>query len=153
MVASKSLKNNKAAGTDGLKAELFKYDCESLAIYITVLLNSIFNKREDLKYIREGILITLNKPNKIETIENIRPIVLLNIIRKILSTILLNRIRPLMDGYVSVNQSGFQPNRSTADAVASFKWQMAITQKYDENSSYLELTLKSHSTELVEKTL
>ena len=83
--------------------------------------------------------------NKIETIENIRPIVLLNIIR--------NRIRPLMDGYVSVNQSGFQPNRSTADAVASFKWQMAITQKYDENSSYLELTLKSHSTELVEKTL
>ena len=145
MVALKSLKNNKAAGIDGLKAELFKYGCESLAIHITVLLNSIFNKREDLKYIREGILITLNKPNKIETIENIRPIVLLNIIR--------NRIRPLMDGYVSVNQSGFQPNRSTADAVASFKWQMAITQKYDENSSYLELTLKSHSTELVEKTL
>ena len=131
-VSLKRLKNNKSAGIDGLKSELFKYGCENLALHITVLLNSIFNKHEDLKAIGEGILITLNKPNKSETIENTRPIVLLNTIRKILSTILLNRIRPILETYISVNQSGFQPNRSTADVVASFKWQMAITQKYDE---------------------
>ncbi|GFS10574.1 very-long-chain enoyl-CoA reductase [Elysia marginata] len=49
-------------------------------------------------------------------------ITLLNSIRKVLSTIVLNRIRPKIETYISHSQSGFRPNRSTSDVVWAHRW-------------------------------
>ncbi|GFS19133.1 retrovirus-related Pol polyprotein LINE-1 [Elysia marginata] len=62
---------------------------------------------------------------------NLRPITLLNSLRKALSVITLNRIRPDVERYLSNSQSGFRPNRSTADVVWTHKWLSAKTLKQD----------------------
>ncbi|GFR78453.1 very-long-chain enoyl-CoA reductase [Elysia marginata] len=54
--------------------------------------------------------------------QNLRPITLLNTIRKALSIITLHRIRPHVEKYLSPSQSGFRPDRSTADVVWTHKW-------------------------------
>ncbi|GFS19932.1 very-long-chain enoyl-CoA reductase [Elysia marginata] len=47
---------------------------------------------------------------------------LLNTIRKALSKIVLERIKPHVEQYLSHSQSGFRPNRSTSDVAWTHKW-------------------------------
>lgn len=57
---------------------------------------------------------------KIENPENImsfRPITLYNVSYKILTKILVNRIRPILDKIIGPNQSSFLPGRQTVDNV------------------------------------
>jgi hypothetical protein len=60
---------------------------------------------------------------------SLRPIVLLTTLRKTLSLITLNRIRPAVEGFLPKSQSGFRQNRSTSDAVWAHKWLIARIMK------------------------
>jgi hypothetical protein len=103
------LNNGKASVPDNIKAELLKYAPEELHREIADMLNNIFERHESLGSIGESDLIALNKPNnKAKIASNTRPIILLNMIRKILSNIILERIYPLVDQYVTIDQSGFR---------------------------------------------
>ena len=94
---------------------------------IAELLNKTFEDHEDLD-INGGVLIPIQKPGKPKgPPNNLRPITLLNTIRKALSTIILKRIRPQIESYLSESQSGFRPDRSTADVVWAHKWLVAKT--------------------------
>ena len=81
------------------------------------------------------------KPNKDRTVDNTRPLTLLNTIRKILSTILLNRMRAKILAYVSLSQLGYLPNRSTTEAVWSLQWIRAMVERYQERYWLLGLDL------------
>ena len=75
-------------------------------------------------------MITLQKPGKQKgPVKNLRPVTLLDTIRKSLSLTVLERIRPKVEKYLSPNQSGFRPCRSTADVVWTHRWLAAKTQK------------------------
>ena len=116
------LNNNKAHGEDGIPGGLLKYGSFTLDITVANIINEMFAKHQPLD-INGGILITLQKPGKPKgPTQNLRPITLLNTIRKALSTIVLNRIRPLVEDYLSKSQSGFRPNSSTSDVVWTHKW-------------------------------
>ncbi|KAI8483691.1 hypothetical protein Bbelb_386290 [Branchiostoma belcheri] len=68
--------------------------------------------------IGEGTLIALPKPKKPPgPPANLRPITLLNSIRKTLSTVALHRIRDKIDNFTGPYQSGFERGRSCADIV------------------------------------
>ena len=71
---------------------------------------------------------TLPKPGKPKgPRKNLRPVTLLNTIRKSLSLITLERIKEKVEKYLSANQSGFRPFRSTADVVWTHRWLAAKT--------------------------
>ena len=53
----------------------------------------------------------------------------MNTIRKALSTIVLKRIRPLVEEFLSKSKSGFRANRSTSDMVWTHKWLAAKVNK------------------------
>ena len=73
--------------------------------------------------INGGVLIAIQKPGKKKGPPgNLRPITLLNSLRKTLSIVILNRIRPKVEEYLSKNQSGFQPDQSTADVIWTHRW-------------------------------
>ena len=66
----------------------------------------------------EGTLITLLKPKKSnDPPSDLRPIVLLNSIRKSMSIIILHRIRDKIDCFTGPYQSGFKRGRSCTDIV------------------------------------
>ena len=118
----KHLNNNRAPGDDDITAELLK--CGTFIMYMAIadILNEALNNHQELD-INSGILITLPKPGKPKgPAQNLRPIMLLNTIRKTLSTIVLNRIRPKIERYLPHSQSGFRSDRSTADVVWTHKW-------------------------------
>ncbi|XP_029656824.1 uncharacterized protein LOC115230839 [Octopus sinensis] len=81
--AIKKLKNNRAAGPDNINGELIKYSPMEISTIITNLLNEMFHGNT-IPPIGKGTLIPLQKPNKPQgPLNNIRPIILLNTIRKI----------------------------------------------------------------------
>ena len=98
---------------------------------IANVLNRVFEAHESLK-INSGELIALQKPGKPKgPPKNLRPITLLNTIRKALSIITLHRKRPCTEEYLSHSQSGFRPDRSLADVAWAHKWLAAKTKKED----------------------
>lgn len=116
------LNNGKSPGEDGIYNEYLKFAPEILDEQVANILNRIFETHESIG-INKGIMITIPKPGKPKgPPQNLRPITLLNSIRKVLSTIALNRIRPNVEEYVSLSQSGFRPNRSTSDVVWAHRW-------------------------------
>jgi hypothetical protein len=89
-IACMKLNNNRSAGLDGLVGEYFKYGGNELYRELSIIYNNIFINNQLLDSALDGILIPLNKPNKSLLVTNTRPIILLNMIRKILSNILYN---------------------------------------------------------------
>ena len=65
-------------------------------------------------------------------IKNLRAVVLLPIIRKVMSNIVLKRIQPKVENYLSSSQSAYRPNRSTSDIVWAHKFLTARIQKFKE---------------------
>ena len=59
---------------------------------------------------------------------NLRPVILLPILRKILSNIVLRRIQPKVGQFLADSQAAYRPNRSTSDIVWAYKWIVANTQ-------------------------
>ena len=75
-------------------------------------------------------MITLQKPGKPKgPVKNLRPVTQLDTICKSLSLTVFQRIRHKVELYLSPNQSGFRPCRSTADVVWTHKWLAAKIQK------------------------
>jgi sorting nexin-29 len=136
------LNNGKAAGKDQVKAELYKYGGKEIITRLTLIYNRIFEKHQHLDALGEGLLATLNKPNKKgKKIDNTRPITLLNTVRKILSNVLLKRISDKIINNISISQSGFRKGRSTSDLVWTYRWIMATVTKYKETIHIMGLDL------------
>jgi len=137
----KLLGNNRAHGPDTIVAEQLKGLNEYVSSDIAVLFNTIFENHQHLNAIGEGNLIVLNKPGKIPKVNNTRPITLVNMLRKILSTIILRRIQQKIESYISITQSGFRKDRSTSDLVWTYRWMMAYVKKYDQQFHIMGIDL------------
>lgn len=130
--AIKKLNNGRAAGEDGIVAEMLKYAGDHIIGEITKILNAIIEgQTEESNRMGKGILILLQKPGKAKGIlGNLRPITLLNTIRKTLSSIALKRIRPKIEEFLSSSQAGFRKGRSTTDVIWTHKWKIARSITY-----------------------
>ena len=130
--ATKKLRNGRAVGPDGIPGELLKYGPASLSKNLADIFNKMFEDGEDLE-LGHGTLIVLPKPGKpAGQMGSLRPIVLLNTLRKTLSLIALHRIRPAVETFLPKSQSGFRQHRSTSDAVWTHKWMIARIMKVRE---------------------
>lgn len=105
--AIKKLNNNRATGEDNIAAEMIKYAGDNIIGEMVNILNATFEGRtEDTDFIGNRILLALQKPGKPKGVtSSIRPITLLNIIRNIHSNIVLERIQPKLENFISPDQS------------------------------------------------
>ena len=129
--AAMKMSNNKAAGEDGIANEMIKYGPEELHQEIANILNEIFETHRNELNTGESVLLPIPKPNKQKgPLKNLRPINLLNTIRKLLSNITLGRIQEKVDTYISPSQSAYRRGRSTSDAVWTHRFIAAKAQLY-----------------------
>ena len=127
-VGINKLNNNKASGIDNISAEVVKYGPVALHEAIKKLFNEAFEKEQELE-LGAGILVPLQKPGKAKgPVANLRPVILLPIIRKILSNIVLRRIQPKVEQCLADSQAAYKPNRSASDIIWAYKWIIAKTQ-------------------------
>ena len=84
------------------------------------------------------ILIAIQKSGKKKgPLDNLRPITLLNSLRKALSIVTLNQIRPRVQDHLSKNQRGFLPDRSPADVIWTHRW---LTAKAVKEETTIKIT-------------
>ena len=89
--ASSKLKDGKAIGKDGVHAEFIKYSTGEIHVHIAIPLNQTSESGEYPEDQRHGIINPLPKPPKKNERVNVRPIILLSVLRKILTITLIDR--------------------------------------------------------------
>ncbi len=90
--AVKKLKNNKSSGIDNISAETIKHSPAIVHRRIAEIFNEMAKTGEVPEEIIMGILVPLPKPGKPRGPPgNLRPVVLLTILRKILAIIMIGR--------------------------------------------------------------
>ena len=124
MKALQRLNNRKACGEDNIPSELLKNGGKVVASFIATFLNTAIVQGLDLSdIIGRGILVPLAKPNKPRgPLSSLRPVVLLNSVRKVFSLIVLRRISKDVSEYLGHISSGFRAGRSTSDVVFTQRW-------------------------------
>ena len=119
----KSSNNNKTTGSDEIQMELIKYSTEYILIEICNNLNKILENHVNEINLGHSILLPNQKPNKEKgPPKNIRPLNLLNIIRKILSMITMKRIKSKVENYISHSQSAYRANRPRTDIIWAYRF-------------------------------
>ena len=120
--AIKKLKNNKSTGVDNISAEQLKYGPDIVNSYISDILNEVAETGEYPKELDTGILIPLQKPGKKKGPPgNLRPIILLTMIRKILAIIMLERTHKKIEEHIPHTQAAYRRGRSTTEQLFAVK--------------------------------
>ena len=116
--ALKNMNNGKSPGSDGMSVDFFKFFWKQLGGFVVRSLNEGFMNNQMSITQREGIIVCIPKGDKPrEYIKNWRPISLLNVVYKIGSTCIANRIKTVLPQLISEDQTGFVPGRYIGDNV------------------------------------
>ena len=117
-LALKQMKNGKSPGSDGFGAEFFKFFWKQLGPFVVRALNESYRDGELSATQKEGLITCIPKGDKPkEFIKNWRPISLLNVIYKIGSTCIANRMKKILPKLIDEDQTGFVPNRYIGDNI------------------------------------
>ena len=92
-----TLMNGNVAGPDGIPAEAINADIETLTSMLHSIFCKIWEKEEVPTQWREGIVIKLPKKRDLRDCSNYRGIMLLSVPGKVLSRIILERVRGAVD--------------------------------------------------------
>jgi hypothetical protein len=117
-MALKNMPNDKSPGSDGFTADFFKVFWRQLGALVVRSLNEGFRKGEMSNTQKEGIIICIPKPERPkDELKNWRPISLLNVVYKIGSASIANRIKTVLPSLINEDQTGFIKNRYIGDNI------------------------------------
>ena len=116
----KTLKNRKAAGPDGLPNEAFKLGAEELVPYLVQLYNMVLSNLSSPLEWNIGIMHLIYKgKGDINDLTNYRGITVNNAISKIFTTLINNRLSPIIEksGILGNIQQGGRPGKRSTDSL------------------------------------
>lgn len=116
--ALKNMKNDKSPGQDGFTSEFFKFFWVDIGYFILRSLNFAYSTGSLSVTQKMGIITCLPKPNKNrQNLKNWRPISLLNVIYKMASSVIANRLKNVLDTIIHEDQKGFISGRFLGENV------------------------------------
>ena len=153
----KEMQNGKALGPDGLNVDFFKA-CWN--IVKQDIMNVVEDSRRDrtiLKALNTAFISLIPKQELAQTPDRFRPISLCNVVYKIISKVVANRLKPLLPTLVSMEQSSYVEGRQilnniiqahevvhslTSNRKAGIIMQLDIAKAYDNlNWTYIRKVL------------
>ncbi|RVE40503.1 hypothetical protein evm_014848 [Chilo suppressalis] len=130
-MALKQLKNNKAAGDDGITAELLRAGGKPILKVLQRLFNSIILEgRTPKAWARSGVVLFFKKGDK-ALLKNYRPISLLSHVYKLFSRVITNRLARRFDDFQPPEQAGFRKGFSTIDHIHTLRQVIQKTEEYN----------------------
>ncbi|XP_020991268.2 uncharacterized protein LOC107473021 [Arachis duranensis] len=107
----------KAPGPDGFQAYFFKEYWEIVGTEIWNIVRSAFLGEFLNPSIMETLIVLIPKIDNPTFMKDFRPISLCNVVYKIITKVLTNRLRPFLPDIVSPLQEGFIPGRGAPDNI------------------------------------
>ena len=120
--AISKLKNNKAPGIDGLTAEFYKDNSETLAPLLKELYDECIEKGKLTPTMRTAVITLLYKKGDKELLKNYRPISLLTMEYKILTKIMSARLAEYLPNIIDPQQTGFIKGRNIRENIRIMKY-------------------------------
>jgi hypothetical protein len=117
VMALKQMGPLKAPGPDGLPPLFYQKYWHLLGEDITKVVLNCLNSGKILKAINHTYITLIPKVKNPEDVKEFRPISLCNVIYKILSKVLANRLKKILPQIVSESQSAFVPGRLITDNI------------------------------------
>ena len=109
--------NNKAPGPNGFNALFFKKAWNIIGDDIFAAVNEFFTTGKILKQINHAIIALIPKHDQASQVNHFRPISCCNLLYKIVSKILANRIAPVLETIIGETQTAFIKNRKMMDNI------------------------------------
>ena len=115
------LKNNKAAVADLITAELLKHGGPDTIKALTNLLNACWQYQKVPNDWRNGVIVKLPKKGNLADCNNWRGVTLLSVPGKVLCSVLLDRLRDVVDTRLREQQAGFRNGRSCNEQIFTLR--------------------------------
>ena len=114
-IAIKQMAPLKAPGPDGMPPLFYQSFWQHIGPEVTKAVLSCLNSGTLLKSINHTFITLIPKVNNPENVSEFRPISLCNVIYKIISKVIANRLKPFLNSIVSEAQSAFIVDRLITD--------------------------------------
>jgi hypothetical protein len=108
---------NKAPGPDGFTTGFFQKHWQLIKGDVTTAVLQFLNGGDMLDMVNNTVLALIPKVKNPQNLMNFRPIALCNVLYKICSKTIANRLRPVMDSVISEEQSTFVSGQLITDNV------------------------------------
>jgi hypothetical protein len=119
-VAISKIKPGKAAGVDEIFPEFIKNSGERTREWLRLMFNNILNTGRLPNLFKKSKVIAILKPGKPgDRPEGYRPISLLCVCYKLLERLIYNRIAPIIESVIPIEQAGFRPERGCVDQITA----------------------------------
>uniref|UniRef100_A0A803QD75 Reverse transcriptase domain-containing protein n=1 Tax=Cannabis sativa TaxID=3483 RepID=A0A803QD75_CANSA len=115
--ATFQLAHDKAPGLDGFSGNFFQKNLHLLGPEIISAALSFLNGDVDLSAINQTLIVLIPKRPNPEQITEYRPISLCSTFYKIISRVLVNRLKPILSRIISPTQSAFLSDRLISDNI------------------------------------
>jgi hypothetical protein len=109
--------NGKAPGPDGFTVEFFKACWDVVKHEIYGIVEDSRRSASILKALNATMITLIPKENEARTPDRYRPIALCNVVYKIISKVIANRLKPLLPTLISQEQVGFVEGRQILDNI------------------------------------
>lgn len=157
--AVKDMPNDKAPGPDGFTINFYKACWQTVKTEVWEVVDDSRQSGSILKALNSTFLALIPKEEEARTPEKFRPIALCNVIYKIISKVIANRLKPILPDIISEEQSGFVEGRQILDnillaqemvhtlqsrKIPGMMIQLDLSKAFDKvNWNYLEATLSA----------
>ena len=116
-----SIQPSKAPGPDGVQAHFFQREWDLIHPSLLELVNRILQSPLEIQQLNHTLLSLIPKKAVVEHVADFRPISLCNTSYKIISKLIVHRIKPFLNDCISPSQSSFIPGRSIVDNILLVK--------------------------------
>ncbi|PKI63801.1 hypothetical protein CRG98_015785 [Punica granatum] len=111
LMALNSIPNLKSPGPDGIPSLFYKHYGDTVKPLLISAVKSFFNSGFILKEWNNTFICLVPKCQGASTFKDFRPISLCNVCYKVISKIIANRLKPLLERIISPNQTAFIEGR------------------------------------------
>ncbi|CAL1358762.1 unnamed protein product [Linum trigynum] len=140
--ALKCMGSNKAPGPDGMSARFFQKHCHIVGQTVLSELRGYLEVGEFPMMLNKTLIALIPKKNKPSTPTDFRPISLCNVLYKIMSKVLANRLKQLLNMVIGEQQSAFIPGRFITDNILiAFECFHTIKQKTRAKTGFMAAKL------------
>lgn len=143
-MAVMQLGRNKSLGPDGIPSEFFQLYWSEIKPYILNMVQDFYRGTLDLKAVNHANIIMIAKKEAAERVGDYRPISVINIIPKLISKLLANRLKNKLPDLISVNQTAFIRGRQIAENFFATREILQHLEKNKKPAIFFKLILRKH---------